>query len=105
MRDHERVLVLLRGAGFDEATASAVFRAVTAWMLGYVSVELRPMVDNPEEPDPVFRLGLHRLSAKELPTLRETAAALAEQGGPEGLAAGLHTLLDSFTRGSPSASG
>ncbi|MZF90951.1 TetR/AcrR family transcriptional regulator C-terminal domain-containing protein [Streptomyces sp. SID5643] len=103
LRDHERVLALLRRAGFDEAGASAVFRAFTAWLLGYVSVELRPVVDNPDETDPAFRLGLHRLSAKELPTLRETAAALAERGGPEGLAAGLDALLDGFTGGSPSA--
>ncbi|GAA2761699.1 TetR/AcrR family transcriptional regulator C-terminal domain-containing protein [Streptomyces paradoxus] len=103
LRDHERVLALLRKAGFDEATASAVFRAFTAWLHGYVSVELRPMVDNPDETDPAFRLGLHRLSAKELPTLRETAAALAERGGPEGLAAGLDALLDRFTNGSASA--
>ena len=103
LRDHERVLTLLRSAGFDEPTVADVFRAFTAWLLGYVSVELRPTVDNPEENDPAFRLGLHRLSAKELPTLRETAAALAEQGGPEGLAAGLDALLDSFTRGSASA--
>ncbi|MDQ1014677.1 TetR/AcrR family transcriptional regulator [Streptomyces afghaniensis] len=103
LRDHERVLALLRQAGFDEATASAVFRAFTAWVLGYVSVELRPMVDNPDETDPAFRLGLHRLSAKELPTLRETAAALAERGGPEGLAAGLDALLDSFKSGPASA--
>ena len=103
LRDHERVLTLLRSAGFDEPTVADVFRAFTAWLLGYVSVELRPTVDNPDENDPAFRLGLHRLSAKELPTLRETAAALAEQGGPEGLAAGLDALLDSFTRGSASA--
>ncbi|MEU9569044.1 TetR/AcrR family transcriptional regulator [Streptomyces massasporeus] len=103
LRDHERVLALLRSAGFDEATVADVFRAFTAWLLGYVSVELRPMVDNPDETDPAFRLGLHRLSAKELPTLRETAAALAEQGGPEGLVAGLDALLDSLTRGSASA--
>jgi AcrR family transcriptional regulator len=103
LRDHERVLILLRGAGFDEAVTADVFRAFTAWLLGYVSVELRPTVDNPDETDPAFRLGLHRLSAKELPTLRETAAALAERGGPEGLAAGLDALLDSFTSGSPRA--
>ncbi|GAA2522959.1 TetR/AcrR family transcriptional regulator C-terminal domain-containing protein [Streptomyces levis] len=103
LRDHERVLALLRGAGFDETTASAVFRAFTAWLLGYVTVELRPMVDNPDETDPAFRLGLHRLSPRELPTLRETAAALAERGGPEGLAAGLDALLDGLTGGSPSA--
>ncbi|GAP50690.1 uncharacterized protein SAZU_5549 [Streptomyces azureus] len=76
------MLALLRPAGFDEATT---------------------VVDNPDEADPAFRIGLHRLSARELPTLRETAAALAEQGGPEGLAAGLDALFDSFTSGSPSA--
>lgn len=30
--------------------------------------------------------------------LRETAAALAERGGPEALAAGLDALLDRFAR-------
>ncbi|MGP4048921.1 TetR/AcrR family transcriptional regulator [Streptomyces sp. 2A115] len=96
LRDHERVLALLREAGLDDVRASAVFRAFTAWLLGYVSTELRPMVDNPDEPDPAFRLGLHRMPSQELPLLRETAAALAERGGPEGLAAGLDALLDRF---------
>jgi AcrR family transcriptional regulator len=99
LRDHERVLALLRGAGLDETRTSAVFRAYTAWLLGYLSVELRPMVDNPDETDPAFRMGLHRLSPQELPTLRETAAALAEQGGPEGLATGLDALLDRLVGG------
>lgn len=98
LRDHERVLVLLREAGLDDDRAAAVFQAFTAWLLGYVSVELRAMVDNPDEPDPAFRLGLHRISAQELPMLRETAAALAERGGPEALAAGLDALLDRFAR-------
>ncbi|WP_406836255.1 TetR/AcrR family transcriptional regulator [Streptomyces sp. AHU1] len=98
LRDHERVLALLRSAGFDETHTSAVFRAFSAWLLGYVSVELQPMVDNPDEPDPAFRLGLHHLSPRELPTLREIAPSLAERGGPEGLAAGLDALLDRFTR-------
>lgn len=96
LRDHERVLALLREAGLDEARASAVFRAFTAWLLGYVSVELQPMIDNPDEQEPAFRLGLHRMPSQELPRLRETAAALAERGGPEGLAAGLDALLDRF---------
>ncbi|WP_037683040.1 TetR/AcrR family transcriptional regulator [Streptomyces griseus] len=96
LRDHERVLTLLTEAGLDEARTSAAFRAYTAWLLGYVSVELRPLVDNPDETDPAFRLGLHRMSAQELPTLRSTAPALVEPGGPEGLAAGLDALLDRF---------
>ncbi|WP_344389139.1 TetR/AcrR family transcriptional regulator [Streptomyces vastus] len=98
LRDHERVLALLREAGLDEARASAAFRAFTAWLLGYVSVELQPMVDNPDEEEPAFRLGLHRMPSQELPRLRETAAALAERGGPEALAAGLDALLDRFAR-------
>ncbi|MDX2933470.1 TetR/AcrR family transcriptional regulator [Streptomyces ipomoeae] len=99
LKDHERVLALLREAGLDESRAAAVFRAFTAWLLGYVSMELRPMVDNPEETDPAFRMGLHRLSPQELPTLRKTAVSLAEEGGPEALAIGLDALLDRFTRG------
>ncbi|MGX1365936.1 AcrR family transcriptional regulator [Streptomyces canus] len=96
LRDHERVLALLREGGLDDERAAAAFRAYTAWLLGYATVELRPMVDSPEESDPSFRLGLHRMPAQELPTLREFAPALAGQGGPEGLAAGLDALLDRF---------
>ncbi|MGW8886212.1 TetR/AcrR family transcriptional regulator [Streptomyces sp. NPDC055749] len=94
LRGHEQVLALLRQAGLDGARASAVFRAFTAWLLGYISVELQPMVDNPDEQEPAFRLGLHRMPSQQLPRLRETAAALAERGGPQGLAAGLDALLD-----------
>ncbi|MCL6738321.1 TetR/AcrR family transcriptional regulator [Streptomyces neyagawaensis] len=98
LRHHERVLALLQGAGLDETRSVAVFRAFTGWVLGYVSVELQAMVDNPEESDPAFRLGLHRMPPQELPRLRETAATLAEQGGPGDLAAGLDALLDRFVR-------
>ncbi|GGX19893.1 TetR/AcrR family transcriptional regulator [Streptomyces lomondensis] len=96
LRDQERVLGALWEAGLDDARAASVLRAFTAWVLGYVSVELRAMVDNPDEPDPAFRLGLYRMPFRELPRLRATAPALAERGGPEGLAAGLDALLDRF---------
>ncbi|TJZ58926.1 TetR family transcriptional regulator [Streptomyces piniterrae] len=95
LKDHERVLTLLEEqAGLDEKGASAAFRAFSSWVLGYIFVELRAMVDNPEEPDPAFRLGLHRMPAQELPRLRRTAPSLAEHGGVRGLAAGLDALLD-----------
>jgi AcrR family transcriptional regulator len=96
LRDHERVLGVLWDAGVEETRSARVLRAFTAWVLGYVSVELRAMVDNPGEPDPAFRLGLYRMPSEELPRLRATAPALAERGGPEGLAAGLDALLDRF---------
>ncbi|WP_330263148.1 TetR/AcrR family transcriptional regulator [Streptomyces griseorubiginosus] len=97
LKDHERVLTLLRRSGLDDDRVAVAFRAFTAWLLGYVSVELRPMVDNPEESDPAFRLGLHLMPARELPVLRETAPALAERGGVAGLAEGLDALIDRFT--------
>jgi AcrR family transcriptional regulator len=99
LRHHERVIGLLQEAGLDADRTAAAFRAFTGWVLGYVSVELQAMVDNPEEPEPAFRLGLHHMPPQELPRLREVAPALAERGGPEGLAAGLDALLERFTRG------
>ena len=98
LKDHEHVLALLDQAGLDENEASLAFRAFTSWVLGYIFVELRAMVDNPDESDPAFRLGLHRMPVQELPRLREAAPALAEHGGPQGLAAGLDALLGRFTR-------
>ncbi|WP_326789608.1 TetR/AcrR family transcriptional regulator [Streptomyces sp. NBC_00151] len=98
LKEHERVLALLHEAGLGRARSAAVFRAFTGWVLGYVSVELRAMVDNPDEEDTAFRLGLHRMPPQELPRLREIAATLAERGGQDGLAAGLDALLDRFTQ-------
>ena len=98
LKDHERVLALLEEAGLDEEQATAAFRAFTSWVLGYIFVELRAMVDNPEETDPAFRLGLHRMPVQELPRLRNASPALAEHGGPAGLTAGLDALLDRFTQ-------
>ncbi|MFI6436677.1 TetR/AcrR family transcriptional regulator [Streptomyces sp. NPDC050759] len=97
LRAHERVLGCLQAAGLDDQRATAAFHAFTAWVLGYVSVELRAMVDNPEEAEPAFRLGLHRMPPQELPRLRAIAPDLVEQGGTEGLITGLDALLDRFT--------
>ncbi|MFE1903368.1 TetR/AcrR family transcriptional regulator [Streptomyces gardneri] len=99
LRDHERILALLERAGLDEEATVMAFRAVTGWVLGYVLGDLRAMVDNPDEPEPAFRLGLHRMPARELPSLRAAAPTLARPGAPEGLAAGLDALLDRFVPG------
>lgn len=96
LRSDERVLALLHAAGMNDRRTVSVHRAFTAWLLGYLIVELRAMDDEPAEPDPAFRLGLHRMPAQELPRLRATAIAMADQGGPEELAAGLDALLDRF---------
>ncbi|MDI6515077.1 TetR/AcrR family transcriptional regulator [Streptomyces coelicoflavus] len=94
LRGDERILVLLADLGGRRAVT--LHRAFTAWLLGYLIVELRAVDDDPEEPDPAFRIGLHRISARELPQLRATALGLAERGGPGTLAAGLDALLDRF---------
>ncbi|MET9592914.1 TetR/AcrR family transcriptional regulator [Streptomyces sp. NPDC006516] len=96
LHSDERVLDLLHRAGIPEPTAVSLHRAFTAWLLGYLLVELRAMDDAPEETDPGFRLGLHRLSAQEFPRLRATAPALVGRGGPEGLASGINALLERF---------
>ncbi|MFC9394694.1 TetR/AcrR family transcriptional regulator [Streptomyces sp. NPDC057027] len=94
LQAHERVLTLLDRAGLDEQGVVTAYRAVTGWVLGYIFSDLRAMVENPDEPDPAFRLGLHLMPARELPRLRETAPAMAEKGGYQELTDGLDALLD-----------
>jgi AcrR family transcriptional regulator len=101
LRDHERVLALLGEAGLNDHDASVVYRAVTAWVLGFTLAELRATVDDPEEPDPAFRLGLHRMPAREFPRLRAVTPSLAKQGGLRDLAIGLDALLDAFVPPGP----
>ncbi|MEV0118353.1 TetR/AcrR family transcriptional regulator [Streptomyces sp. NPDC050844] len=95
LRSDERVLALLRDAGLSDRRTVQLHRAFTAWLLGYLVVELRAMDDEPGEPDPAFRLGLHRMPAQEFPQLRAIALALDDRGGPGQLAAGLDALLGS----------
>ncbi|MEV5607642.1 TetR/AcrR family transcriptional regulator C-terminal domain-containing protein [Streptomyces sp. NPDC052225] len=97
LRADERIIALLRDAGLSDRQAVRLHRAFTAWLLGWLTVELRAMDDDPDEPDPAFRLGLHRLPARELPRLRESAPLMAERGGPEDLSEGLDALLRAFT--------
>lgn len=94
--DQERSLELFALAGLDDKRAQLAYRAYNSWVLGYVFTELRAMVDNPDEPDPAFRLGLHRLSAQTLPRLRAVTPALAVRAGESMLTDGLDALIDRF---------
>ncbi|WP_377268039.1 TetR family transcriptional regulator [Peterkaempfera sp. SMS 1(5)a] len=98
---NECVLDLLSRAGFDDRAALALQRAVTAWVLGYLLVDKRLAVDNPEEPDPMLRLGLHRLPAADYPRLRATAPLLTDHDERAELAAGLDALLHAFPSPTP----
>jgi AcrR family transcriptional regulator len=95
----EDMLRSLAAAGLDEEEAAAAYRAVSAWLLGYVFADLQAMVVNPDEPDAAFRLGLYRMPVQDFPELRAITPALAERGGPQGLAEGLDALLDRWAPG------
>jgi AcrR family transcriptional regulator len=94
LRTHERLLVLLHAAGLDDWAALRLYRAFISWVLGYIVIDLREVVDDPDEPDPAFRLGLHRLPAREFPRLRALGQEMADRGGEEQLTAGVDALLD-----------
>ncbi|TJZ59172.1 TetR/AcrR family transcriptional regulator [Streptomyces piniterrae] len=104
----EHILAVLGRAGFDDATSLTIYRAFVAWNLGCLLVDKRQVVDNPEEPDLLLRLGLHRLPAAEYPRLRALVPRLAEYDDEQERIAGLDSLLsgmpepplDSFYDGS-----
>ncbi|MFF4098901.1 TetR/AcrR family transcriptional regulator [Streptomyces sp. NPDC001903] len=104
----EHILAVLGRAGFDDATALRIYRAFVAWNLGCLLVDKRQVVDDPDEPDLLLRLGLHRLPAAEYPRLRALVPRFAEYDDEQELIAGLDSLLsrmpepplDSFYDGS-----
>ncbi|WP_030243984.1 TetR/AcrR family transcriptional regulator [Streptomyces sp. NRRL S-350] len=103
LRLTEHILAVLGRAGFDDATALTVYRTFVAWNLGCLLVDKRQVVDNPEEPDPVLRLGLHRLPAAEYPRLRALVPRLAEFDDEREMLAGLDSLLDGMPQPAPDA--
>ncbi len=99
LRLNERVLTLLGRAGLDDRAALALYRALLAWMLGYLLVELRAMVVDPDEEEPAVRLGLHHLPTREYPRLRALAPAMADHDAEAEIAAGLDALIDRLAPG------
>ncbi|MFE6051590.1 TetR/AcrR family transcriptional regulator [Kitasatospora sp. NPDC056446] len=90
----EHILAVLGRAGFDDATALTIYRTFVAWNLGCLLVDKRQVVDNPDEPDPVLRLGLHRLPAAEYPRLRALVPRFAEFDDENEMLGGLDSLLN-----------
>ncbi|MFF7990886.1 TetR/AcrR family transcriptional regulator [Kitasatospora xanthocidica] len=90
----EHILAVLGRAGFDDATALTVYRTFVAWNLGCLLVDKRQVVDNPEEPDPALRMGLHRLPAAEYPRLRALVPRFPDFDDEEEMIRGLDSLLD-----------
>ncbi|MFE0462217.1 TetR/AcrR family transcriptional regulator [Kitasatospora sp. NPDC058965] len=90
---NERMLDQIGRAGHDPRTTLRLYRSLVGFCLGYLLVEKRPVVDNPDEADPLLRFGLHRLPVAEYPKLRELAPLLAEYDAQAELAAGLDVLI------------
>jgi AcrR family transcriptional regulator len=95
---NEQVLALLDRAGLDDRATLRLYRAVVGWVIGYLLVDKRQVIDNPEEPEPLLRLGLHRLPADQYPRLRALAPLLTDHDPKAELAAGLDILLDRLDR-------
>ncbi|MDQ0585511.1 TetR/AcrR family transcriptional regulator [Streptomyces rishiriensis] len=89
----EHILAVLGRAGFDDPTTLTIYRAFVAWNLGCLLVGERQVVDDPDEPDLLLRLGLHRLPAADYPRLRALVPRFTDHDGERELMEGLDSLL------------
>ncbi|MFE3877162.1 TetR/AcrR family transcriptional regulator [Kitasatospora sp. NPDC059146] len=91
---NELVLTVLSGAGLDDRGTLRLYRAVVGWAIGFLLVDKRQVIDNPDDPEPLLRLGLHRLPAAEYPLLRTLAPLLIDHDAETEFTTGLDALLD-----------
>ncbi|MFC9360101.1 TetR/AcrR family transcriptional regulator C-terminal domain-containing protein [Rhodococcus sp. NPDC057014] len=97
LRPLEDILTLLTRAGFTDADALHVYRALFGFLYGHVLNELQELVERPDESDDLLRLGLHRLPIGEFPLLRGLAPVLASYDGAAELERGVDILLAGLT--------
>ena len=93
LRPLEELLDLFSSAGFDEHGALHAARLFTGFIYQHLLHELQERVDNPDDPDDLLRLGLHRLPITEFPRLRSLATILASYDGAAELDEGLDILI------------
>jgi hypothetical protein len=97
LRPLEDILTLLTKAGFTDADALHVYRALYGFLYGHVLNELQELVERPDESDDLLRLGLHRLPIGEFPMIRGLAPVLASYDGAAELERGVDILLAGLT--------
>ncbi|MGV9865406.1 TetR/AcrR family transcriptional regulator C-terminal domain-containing protein [Rhodococcus koreensis] len=97
LRPLEDILTLLTRAGFTDADALHVYRALFGFLYGHILNELQELVERPDESDDLLRLGLHRLPIGEFPLLRGLAPVLASYDGAAELERGVDILLAGLT--------
>ncbi|MBT2248181.1 TetR/AcrR family transcriptional regulator C-terminal domain-containing protein [Arthrobacter sp. BHU FT2] len=93
LRPLENILSLLTAAGFAPADTARVYRAFQALLCGHIIIELQKYIVDPDEDEPLLRLGLQRLPARAFPQLRALAPALAQYDGASELDQSLDILL------------
>ncbi|WP_067703276.1 TetR/AcrR family transcriptional regulator C-terminal domain-containing protein [Nocardia jejuensis] len=101
LRPLERILSLLTRSDFTGSDALHIYRALFGFLYGHVLTELQEIVERPEEPTDLLRLGLHRLPIGEFPLLRGLASDLAAYDGVEELERGLDILLTGLAENVP----
>ena len=93
LRPLENILSLLTAAGFRPADTARVYRAFQAFLYGHILIELQKYIVDPDEDEPLLRLGLQRLPARAFPRLRALAPAMAGYDGAGELDQGLDIML------------
>ncbi|MBF6327652.1 TetR/AcrR family transcriptional regulator C-terminal domain-containing protein [Nocardia transvalensis] len=97
LRPLEHILELLTRADFSSTDALHIYRALFGFLYGHVLNELQEIIERPEEPTDLLRLGLQRLPLGEFPLLRGLAPELAAYDGVTELERGLDILLAGLT--------
>ncbi len=94
----EAMLTVLEKAGFCPQEALRAQQTFSGYLLGHLLIELRQVIEDPEEPEPALRLGLYRLPARQFPRLRKAAVLLVDQDADAAFETGLGTILDGLRR-------
>ncbi|WP_338198731.1 TetR/AcrR family transcriptional regulator C-terminal domain-containing protein [Candidatus Nephthysia bennettiae] len=89
----EALLEVFIQAGFNDECALYAYRAFSGFLFGHLLMELHEIVEQPEDPDEIVRLGLYRLPATEFPRLRTLTRQLASGDPAAELDEGLTVLL------------
>lgn len=98
LRWFERLFTILDGAGLEPDEAALAYQSYTGFLFGSLVVELRRVVEDPEEPEPGLKLGLHRLPASSFPHLRRALPLLATIDPEQAFAGGLEMVLEGLLR-------
>jgi len=93
----EQLLALLTRAGLTVDNALHVARTFTGCLVGHVLNELQQLTVDPAEPEPLYRLGLHRLPRPQFPQLLSAAPQLAHYDGAIELDFTLDVLFTGLT--------